>query len=101
MPKRTLPDFSSPTTVRLREPYRRTDDDLVRCTVLEVIRLRELVEEIDKYRESIDKNWREEGLGQLVALYQFRLLMQTERSRMGFLAPPEPPGEPDAPKEKM
>jgi hypothetical protein len=99
MAKRTLPDFSSPTTERLRELYRSTDDELVRCTVLEVIRLRELIVRIDKYREMVDKCWREAGLGQLVALYQFRLLMQNERSRMGLVTPPEPSSEPTAPKE--
>lgn len=99
MPKRTLPDFSSPTTERLRELYRSTDDELVRCTVLEVIRLRELIVQIDKHREMVEKCWREAGLGQLVALYQFRLLMQSERSRTGYLTPPEPSSEPAAPKE--
>jgi hypothetical protein len=99
MPKRTLPDFSSPTTERLRELYRSTDDELVRCTVLEVIRLRELIAKIDKHREMVDKCWKEAGLGQLVALYQFRLLMQNERSRMGFLTPPAPSSEPTEPKE--
>ena len=91
MPKRTLPDFSSPTTERLRELYRRSDDELVRATVLEVIRLRDLIVEIDYYRETVDKCWKEEGLGQLVALYQFRLLMQAERSRTGSLSPPDSP----------
>jgi hypothetical protein len=91
-----LPDFASPTTERLRELYRRSDDELVRNTVLEVIRLRELIVKVDSYRETVERCWRDEGLGQLVALYKFRLLMQDERSRMGFLTPPESPGESDA-----
>jgi hypothetical protein len=99
MAGRALPDFASPTTERLRELYRSSDDELVRRTVLEVIRLRDLIVEIDKHRETVDKCWREAGLGQLVALYQFRLLMQAERSRMGFLTPPVPSVEPAAPKE--
>jgi len=90
MPRRALPDFSSPTTERLRELYRSSGDELVRNTVLEVIRLRELVEQIDGYRESIERCWTAEGHGQLVALYRLRILMQTERSRMGFLTPAEP-----------
>jgi hypothetical protein len=93
MPKRTLPDFSSPTIERLRELYRRSDDELVRSTVLEVIRLRDLIVEIDYYRETVERSWKEEGLGQLVALYQFRVLMQAERSRTGHLSPPNPSGE--------
>ena len=68
----------------MRELYRKSDDDLVRCTVLEVIRLRDLIIEIDGYREAVEKSWKEEKLGQLVALYQFRRLMQDERSRMGL-----------------
>lgn len=93
MPRRALPNFSSPTTERLRELYRNSDDDLVRCTVLEVVRLRELIVEIDHYREAVEKNWRDAGLGQLVALYQFRILMQAERSRTGHLSPPSPSDE--------
>jgi hypothetical protein len=93
MPRRALPNFNSPTTERLQELYRNSDDDLVRCTVLEVIRLRELIVEIDHYREAVDKNWRDEGLGQLVALYQFWILMQAERSRTGHLSPPNASGE--------
>ena len=84
MPRRTLPDFSSPTIEQLRELYRRHEDVLVRSTVLEVIRLRQLVVEIDGYRETVQKCWKEAGLGQLVALYQFRCLMQDERSRIGL-----------------
>lgn len=84
MPRHHLPDFASPSTEKLRELYRASDDDLMRRTVLEVIRLRDLIIEIDRYRETVEKCWREEGLGQLVALYQFRRLMQDERSRMGL-----------------
>ena len=84
MTRHNLPDFASPSTENLRELYRKSDDDLVRCTVLEVIRLRDLIIEIDGYREAVEKSWKEEKLGQLVALYQFRRLMQDERSRMGF-----------------
>ena len=84
MSRRTLPDFASPTTERLRELYRATDDDLVRRAVLEVIRLRALVAEADYYREVIHKCWNAEGLGRLVALENFRVLMLDERSRMGL-----------------
>jgi hypothetical protein len=75
--------------VRTEEP---NAADLVRSTVLEVIRLRDLIVEIDHYRESAERSWKEEGLGQLVALYQFRILMQAERSRTGYLSPPNPSG---------
>ncbi|HEY1998786.1 hypothetical protein [Paraburkholderia sp.] len=94
--RQKLPDFASPTTDQLRELYRHSDDEIVRRAVLEVIRLRDLVEQIDGYRETVERCWRDEGLGQLVALYQLRIIMQTERSRMGFLSPPKPP---DTPKE--
>jgi hypothetical protein len=80
-----LPEFPSPTTEQLRAIYARSDQD-VRNVVLEVIRLRQLIVEADAYRETVEKCWQEEGLGQLVALYQFRLLMQTERSMMGFIS---------------
>ncbi|APR37885.1 hypothetical protein [Paraburkholderia sp. SOS3] len=80
-----LPEFPSPTTEQLRAIYARSDQD-VRNVVLEVIRLRQLVADADACRETIDKCWKAEGLGQLVALYEFRILMQTERSRMGFIS---------------
>ncbi|APR40055.1 hypothetical protein BTO02_33495 [Paraburkholderia sp. SOS3] len=71
-----LPEFPSPTTEQLRAIYARSDQD-VRNVVLEVIRLRQLVADADACRETIDKCWKAEGLGQLVALYEFRILMQT------------------------
>jgi hypothetical protein len=91
MRKHDLPDFASPTTERLRELYRRYDDDLLRRTVLEVIRLRDLVAEIDDYRETIHKCWQEQMNSRLVALENLRVLMQTERSRMGPLSSPRAP----------
>ena len=84
MPRHQLPDFASPSTENLRELYRTSDDDLTRRTVLEVIRLRALVAEADYYREVIHKCWNAEGLGRLVALENFRVLMLDERSRMGL-----------------
>jgi hypothetical protein len=87
MRRHNLPDFGSPTTERLRELYRRSNDELVRRTVLEVIRLRDLVAEIDDYRETIHKCWAEETHSRLVALENLRVLMQRERSRMGLLSP--------------
>ena len=95
MSRRQLPNFPSPTTARLRTIYASADDD-VRSVVLEVIRLRELVVEIDGYRETVEKSWKEEGLGQMVPLHKLRRLMQDERSRMGFSerddVPPERQG---------
>jgi hypothetical protein len=99
MRKHNLPDFGSPTTERLRELYRRYDDDLLRRTVLEVIRLRDLVAEIDEYREVIHKCWQEQTHCRLVALENLRVLMQTERTRMGFLSPPNMPRNGDTPKD--
>ena len=84
MPKRSLPDFASPTAERLRDLYRRSDDELVRNTVLEVIRLRELVEQIEGYREAVERCWNTEGHGQLVALYKFRILMRRNVLGWGF-----------------
>jgi len=66
---------------------------LCAAQVLEFVWLRELIVQIDRYRETVEKCWRDEGLGQSVALYQFRILMQAERSRTGHLSPPNPSGE--------
>jgi hypothetical protein len=83
--RKKLPDFSSPTTEQLRSIYATADAD-VRNVVLEVIRLRKLIEAIDDYRETVQKAWSEEDLGKLVALEKLRILMQDERSRMGFIS---------------
>lgn len=83
--RKKLPDFSSPTTKQLRAIYATADAD-VRNVVLEVIRLRKLIEVIDDYRETVQKAWGEEDLGKLVALEKLRIIMQDERSRMGFLS---------------
>jgi len=84
MPRANLPDFQSPSLQKLRHLYAVGNED-IKCVVLEVIRLRQLVEDADAYRELVDKCWKAQNLGQLAALYKFRRLMQDERSRMGFL----------------
>lgn len=88
MPRRELPDFSSPSVVELRSLYLVSNDRLVRETILEVIRLRTLFDEIDLYCEAIQRAWRGENLGTLVAMEKLRVLRQHERSRMGLLSPP-------------
>jgi hypothetical protein len=111
MPRVKLPEFQSPSLQRLRYLYSVGNED-VKCVVLEVVRLRQLVEDADYYRDRVDKCWKEEGLGKLAALYQFRRLMQDERSRMGYLGvyrgrpsdmpvvpEQEPPDEPNDPSQ--
>jgi hypothetical protein len=71
MTRHNLPDFASPSTEKLRELYRRSDDDLTRRTALEVIRLRDLVIEIGSFRESVEKAWKQRDMGNWLRFTSF------------------------------
>ncbi|SAL01208.1 hypothetical protein AWB77_06298 [Caballeronia fortuita] len=60
--------------------YRARDPDVQRL-VLEVQRFRGVVDEAYQRQQVIEKCWREEGHGQLVALEKLRLLLNNERTR--------------------
>lgn len=48
---------------------------------LEVQRFQEVANEAHALHQTIEKCWREEGHGQLVALERLRLLLNNERTR--------------------
>jgi hypothetical protein len=91
----TLPAYSTPTINELRAFWHRYRDRDVRRLILEVQHLRDTLEEIEYFRSVIERAWKEEDLGQLVALEKLRVLMQSERSRLGVLSglPPAAPAE--------
>ncbi|AQH05255.1 hypothetical protein A9R05_40165 (plasmid) [Burkholderia sp. KK1] len=60
--------------------YRARDPDVQRL-VLEVQRFRGVADEAYQLQQVIEKWWREEGHGQLVALEKLRLLLNNERTR--------------------
>jgi hypothetical protein len=83
---RPLPPFRTVTDVELRETYAGYSDEVIRRLCLEVVRYRRLVDDIEGYRTSIDRVWHDEVGGNLVALYQLRLLLKAERERVGVLS---------------
>ena len=96
MPRKPLPDFSSPSTKELKATWKKycagPDKDVERL-LFEVVRLRQLVRELDVEFGIVQKVWGEMGGGHLVAMYNMRLIFTGERSRMGVPsnAPMPPP----------
>lgn len=110
MRRSQLPDFVSPSTRELRALWRAcggaNGQDTMRRLVAEVVRLRELVGDLDAYCGVVQRAWTEETRSKLVALEKMRILLSDERSRMGGLTsehPPAPAGsagrEPAPPQE--
>jgi hypothetical protein len=89
-----LPSYSTPTLQELRTFWRRYRNEDIRRLILEVQHLRSVLDEVEYLRSITEKAWKEEDLGTLVALEKLRVLMQSERSRLGVLS-----GLPPAPKE--
>ena len=83
--RKRLPEVSSPTTEELRAIYRRyPEGHEVHRLVIDVIRARRQMSEIEHLRLLIEVAWNEETAGKhLVALYKLRLLVQDELRRTG------------------
>ncbi|WP_206148963.1 hypothetical protein [Burkholderia sp. Tr-20390] len=74
-----LPDFESPAHSELVALYRRERDPDVRRAILEIVRVRRMMTEI----ESLTATIRAEYGDKLVALYMLRTLLRNERQRTG------------------
>ncbi|WP_176329075.1 hypothetical protein [Burkholderia vietnamiensis] len=85
MGRKPLPDIVSPSSAELRALWSRFRADReVRRLIIEIVRVRRLVADVEAHRKSIAKAWSEEtGGSHLVALYQLRLLLQNEMRRTG------------------
>lgn len=82
MLRHPLPDVATPSTRELRELWRRYPDDQVRRLILEIVRLRHQLEDVESYRKCIQQVWNEDtGGSHLVALLKLRALMQEELRR--------------------
>ncbi len=85
-----LPDFSPPTIYDLRRfwvKYRRNED--VRRLILEVEHQRRVMRTVDSYRATIDKCWKAEVGGKLVALDSLKALILDESTRSGTFDEPK------------
>ena len=103
---KSLPAFAPLSLEELRgfwQKYRGNQD--IERLVLEVQFGRNVIGDIDVYFKSIHQAWREQNVGELVAIEKVRLLLIQQHLRQGVLAglmpapkkgrPPRPPAEPE------
>lgn len=90
MPK-TLPEFAPLGLRELRSLWKkyRGNEDIERL-VLEVQFSRGVINEIDDYFKIIHRTWRQENLGESVALEKLRLLLVKQHLRQTILAEIKP-----------
>ncbi|MBU9313228.1 hypothetical protein [Burkholderia multivorans] len=74
-----LPEFDNPTESELRQLWRSTRDPLVRRVILELVRVRRTMSQIDDYVATI----RAEYGNSLVAMHMLRILIKEELQRAG------------------
>lgn len=79
----SLPPFKTVTADELRALWRAYPDPDVRRVILEVVRYRRVVREVDSLYASIHRSWRSSVGGNLVALHQLHGVMNREKGRLG------------------
>lgn len=81
-----LPPFDFPTIFDLRRLWlERRDDREARNLILEIVRARSQMREIQRLYEVIDKCWKADVGGNLVALENLRVLLLEESWRDGVM----------------
>jgi hypothetical protein len=78
---RELPPFQPVTLAELRRLYARHPDPDVKRLVLEIVRYRRSMKEIDDCYKTIQAAWHETSNGNLVALHLLHGIMNEERFR--------------------
>lgn len=101
MANRRLPDSPTPTLDELRALWAAhrsgsSQDETVRRLILEIVRLRRLMYELDALCGAVRSAWKEETRSQLIALEKMRVLFNDERSRPGGHSSESPPAPPDS-----
>ncbi|WP_207002564.1 hypothetical protein [Trinickia mobilis] len=82
-----LPEFRPPVVDEMRRMwvrYELADPDIHRL-LLEIVRLRNVLDEVERLRQTIDRVWKADVGSQLVGLETLRCLLQQERVRIGIL----------------
>jgi hypothetical protein len=82
MGRRTV-DFVPPQTGEMRRLWRKHADPDIRRLLLEIDHLRRVLKEVEALRATVDRMWKEDVGGQLVALEKLRYLLVAERIRTG------------------
>ena len=78
---RELPSFEAVTKMELRDLWKRHADPDIRRLILEVVRYRDVMNEIDGLYKSTHQAWREQVGGNQVALHMLMQIMTIERQR--------------------
>lgn len=81
---KSLPPFEPVTDAELRQCWNACTQEEARRLVLEVVRYRHLIAEIDGLYEAVQKAWLRENHSHLFALIEFKRLMGRERFRVVF-----------------
>lgn len=81
---KSLPPFEPVTDAELRRYWNTCTPEGARRLVLEVVRYRHLIAEIDDLYEAVQKAWFRETHSHLFALIEFKRLMGRERFRVVF-----------------
>lgn len=79
---RKLPAFETVTRKELRGLWKQHADPDIRRLILEVVRYREVLKEIDGLYKSTHQAWRDQVGGNLIALHMLMQIMTTERQRL-------------------
>jgi hypothetical protein len=103
-----LPEFAPLSLKELRSFWKkyRGNEDIERL-VLEVQFSRSVINEIDAYFKIIHRAWRQENLGELIAIEKLRLLLVEQHLRQTVLAEVKPapkrskPPEPHEPEPAL
>lgn len=81
---RDLPPFRPHTLGELRALWAQHPDPEIQRLVLEVVRSREIIGEIDQLYKVTHQAWRDTAGGNLVALHLLQKILDTERERLNF-----------------
>lgn len=79
---RKLPRFQPVTLPELRSIWTRNSDPDIQRLVLEVVRYRDVMAEIDQLYKTTHQAWRDATGGNLVALHLLQQLLDIERERL-------------------
>lgn len=77
-----LPPFRPVSQAELRAIWSHHADSDIRRLVLEIVRYRDVIADIDKLYKTTHQAWRDSFGGNLVALHLFQQLMTLERERL-------------------
>jgi hypothetical protein len=81
---RNLPPFRPHTLEELRALWTQHPDPDIKRLVLEVVRSREIIGEIDLLYKVTHQAWRDTAGGNLVALHLLQKILDSERDRLNF-----------------